>query len=1071
MKHFNTIKGIVILVLLVSIGVSPSYAQLSGTYTIGGSSPSYSTLSAAISDLNSSGVNGPVIFNIRDGNYSGSSWRGSIGNVAGASATNTITFQSQSGNNANCVLSPSGSSSSNYVFYLNGAKYVTIKNLTLNNTHSTYGCDVRLGGSASNNTVENCVLTGHTGNSTSTNKSRIYATGFASGSNNTFIENTIVRGSYSVYMRGNNTSNTSDGHVFENNTFTQPYYTCIYMYYCGDITIKGNTLDRSGSASSYFYGIYNWYNADALNIENNVFNITCSAYRIYTTYLYYPNYYSDNKDEHLVLKGNTFNVNTTGSSNRYTYNYNFRPRYAEFLNNTYNISSNYSSHYLYDYFMYYGIQCTAEGNTFNYTKSGGTIYARQLYFGNDNTFTGNTLNFTGNPSIYNYSPYYSTNYTYTNNNIKMRTTSRTIYASYPYQYSGTFANNFIDAQSNYGSVYGIYMYYQQGSDIYNNTVYTKTASSCYNIRAYYNYSGTKVFNNTLYNGGTSSSSYNMYIYNSSSSYNLEFKNNIMYKTSGNGYNVYMYRSNYAEGDYNLYYKPSGNILYQGSPNTRADNLDDWRSSIDQEKNSLVYDVAFTDASNLDFSIDATSPSAWAVNGRAEHDTNAKTDILGNSRPIVRQDGVPDLGAYEVTPTSTPPTTDAYPSSPVANSNQVFVFGQDTVATIEWGANVPSTYSMRQYTGVQAGPMPAGVGRTYFYTTADAGGNWLYDHMPNVRYKEPWLGDVSTEANVVIARSTNGGTWEGYNYTNAATDQANNILAPTNNFDSIGAYTGVENGRIGIRCVVAPTGVMISNITADEADVDWDPVFNPIGYQVYVSPNPTPPTAADWSSSATTNAPSNTVGLSGLDEDTKYYVYVRSICGIKDTSAATLDSFITLITCHDPQISLSSLNSNRVIASWQDVKTAEKYEYIINNDPNPPAFGTDIYKTSVLAPYLDDGSTYYVHVKTYCNSIYSSSDWSTKQFTTWATGINNVDEGADVIRAYPNPAADVLKIELGIAQSGEAQLSILDVTGKVVAQKVMIGTTTSINVNTLSSGIYILQYEDDKRTEQVKFNKR
>ena len=44
-------------------------AQLSGTYTIGGSGPTYATLSAAIGDLTNNGVSGAVTFVVAAGTY------------------------------------------------------------------------------------------------------------------------------------------------------------------------------------------------------------------------------------------------------------------------------------------------------------------------------------------------------------------------------------------------------------------------------------------------------------------------------------------------------------------------------------------------------------------------------------------------------------------------------------------------------------------------------------------------------------------------------------------------------------------------------------------------------------------------------------------------------------------------------------------------------------------------------------------------------------------------------------------------------------------------------------------
>ena len=119
MKQINIFKHLALFAAMI-VFCNATEAQLNGTYTIGGTSPDYTTLSAAISDLNANGVSGPVIFNIRDGSYSGTSWMGSINNITGASSSNTITFRSQSGNKANVTIS--GNSSSNYIFRFNNAR-------------------------------------------------------------------------------------------------------------------------------------------------------------------------------------------------------------------------------------------------------------------------------------------------------------------------------------------------------------------------------------------------------------------------------------------------------------------------------------------------------------------------------------------------------------------------------------------------------------------------------------------------------------------------------------------------------------------------------------------------------------------------------------------------------------------------------------------------------------------------------------------------------------------------------------------------------------------------------------
>src|SRR4051812_48768178 len=104
MKQLNYLKRLYLLpVLLLLAGTIPALAQpLSGTYTVGGTSPSYPTLAAAAADLNLKGVSAPVIFDIRDGVYTND--QALINQITGASSVNRITFKSESGTAANVVI-------------------------------------------------------------------------------------------------------------------------------------------------------------------------------------------------------------------------------------------------------------------------------------------------------------------------------------------------------------------------------------------------------------------------------------------------------------------------------------------------------------------------------------------------------------------------------------------------------------------------------------------------------------------------------------------------------------------------------------------------------------------------------------------------------------------------------------------------------------------------------------------------------------------------------------------------------------------------------------------------------
>src|SRR3989337_1631756 len=70
---------------------------LSGSFTVGGTSPDFATPQDAANALKVNGVSGPVFFNIRPGTYSSNGGNYTVllldSVVAGLSQTNRITFQ------------------------------------------------------------------------------------------------------------------------------------------------------------------------------------------------------------------------------------------------------------------------------------------------------------------------------------------------------------------------------------------------------------------------------------------------------------------------------------------------------------------------------------------------------------------------------------------------------------------------------------------------------------------------------------------------------------------------------------------------------------------------------------------------------------------------------------------------------------------------------------------------------------------------------------------------------------------------------------------------------------------
>lgn len=76
----------------------------------------------------------------------------------------------------------------------------------------------------------------------------------------------------------------------------------------------------------------------------------------------------------------------------------------------------------------------------------------------------------------------------------------------------------------------------------------------------------------------------------------------------------------------------------------------------------------------------------------------------------------------------------------------------------------------------------------------------------------------------------------------------------------------------------------------------------------------------------------------------------------------------------------------------------------------------------------------------------------------------------MVDVWPNPAMDVLNIERTLS-SGKLNISVSDMSGKLIPNFTQTGTRERIDVSVWPSGIYILQGSDEKgRSFSVKVMK-
>jgi hypothetical protein len=129
-----------------------------GTYTIGATNADYPSITAAVNDLNTKGICSAVIFDIQPDTYTG---QYTINNIAGSSATNTITFESMNNDSVNVILQYDAvNATDNFVFKCNGTNYISFKGLTIKALDATYANVFTLSGTMNNLNIQGCIMEG-----------------------------------------------------------------------------------------------------------------------------------------------------------------------------------------------------------------------------------------------------------------------------------------------------------------------------------------------------------------------------------------------------------------------------------------------------------------------------------------------------------------------------------------------------------------------------------------------------------------------------------------------------------------------------------------------------------------------------------------------------------------------------------------------------------------------------------------------------------------------------------------------------------------------------------------------
>ena len=251
---------------------------LSGNYTVDKTIPASSTnfrsITAAVNAMYSCGLNGAINVVIVSGTGPYNEQITFNGLIPGSSKTNTITID---GSTSKEIVQYNGAASSlSHVFRLNGAKFIIMKNMTINTLNSNWGIGVQMANNSDSNVVDGNIIT-MTGTSDVRNVgiaiTAIGTTGLLAGANgnyNIISNNSINNGAYGIGAIGISTAVFNQGNQFNNNTIRNTFTNGMVIQFQNLAILSGNDIEMT-NANPSSYGMFLSY-MDRFSIKKNKIN-------------------------------------------------------------------------------------------------------------------------------------------------------------------------------------------------------------------------------------------------------------------------------------------------------------------------------------------------------------------------------------------------------------------------------------------------------------------------------------------------------------------------------------------------------------------------------------------------------------------------------------------------------------------------------------------------------------------------------------------------------------------------------------------------------------------------------
>ncbi|MCK6612282.1 MAG: T9SS type A sorting domain-containing protein [Bacteroidia bacterium] len=307
------------------------------------------------------------------------------------------------------------------------------------------------------------------------------------------------------------------------------------------------------------------------------------------------------------------------------------------------------------------------------------------------------------------------------------------------------------------------------------------------------------FNNTIFmNGNVNGGANNSYGIFRNSTSNMVLRNNLIVNqrtTSGTGFGFATGAASAsgittATSNYNLFVVndtarvsefPTG-VAYGVSAYNNQLYAPGYNTNWIELTSKIPAQDLFVDTLTGNLNINTNQPVSWYANGKGiaipgySGDFNAASGV----RSVAIAAGPVDIGSHEFTTTALPPLAEINKLPALGDSTSYF-FANRLLAKSVWNSgSIPSTTSLRFYSGEVPANIPSGASRMHAYYTIDNGSASNYQSTLTLMYDSSMLGNVALASRAQVARYVGTGTnW--FRYTtgmvniNLALVSASNVM--------------------------------------------------------------------------------------------------------------------------------------------------------------------------------------------------------------------------------------------------------------------------------------------------------